>query len=311
MRKIQSLVCLLVVLAALSGCAGVGKVKPLEEKTGVKEKAGTEVAVTAQDVKKISAPEAVKKTMTSLPEAAGKNMTSEDAKREMNVKRPLMVRKRLIYRIAWNGIPVGRIIGETQDIIDYRGRKVYVATLKTESNVFLSMIYRVADTYLSYVDVEDMSSRRYEADRKEGRYRKHVVVEYDFDSKEAIYTNHTDGSVKRCSITEPVHDPVSAMCYFMTLPVKQGDKVHVTINLNEKNYELYSIVEDLGLVKLPRLGEYSAFRIKLHAFLNGKEYRKGNAWMYFATGEKRLPLYGEVKIRFGKITATLCREEDI
>jgi hypothetical protein len=169
----------------------------------------------------------------------------------------------------------------------------------------------VADTYLSYVDVEDMSSRRYEADRKEGRYRKHVVVEYDFGSKEAIYTNHTDGSVKRCSITEPVHDPVSAMCYFMTLPVKQGDKVHVTINLNEKNYELYSMVEDLGLVKLTHLGEYSAFRMKLHAFLNGKEYRKGNAWMYFATGEKRLPLYGEVKIRFGKITATLCKEEDI
>ena len=212
---------------------------------------------------------------------------------------------RLVYLMAWNGIPVGSITAESGDTIEYRGRRAYVVKITTESNRFLSGIYRVEDIYISYIDTETMTSLRYEADRKEGRYRKHVIVEYDMDKLEATYTNLVDGSVKTCAIEREVQDPVSAMCYFMTMPVKRGERVKITVNLNEKNYGLYGDVESLDLITLSALGCFPAFKVRPCAELDGREVRKGRAWMYFAADGTRYPLYGVVVIPFGKVTATL------
>jgi hypothetical protein len=156
-----------------------------------------------------------------------------------------------------------------------------------------------------------MTSRRYEADRKEGNYRKHVIVEYDFEKMEAVYTNLTDGTVKRCPISKNVQDPLSAICYFMTLPITLGEEVNMTVNLNEKNYQLFGKVEAVNVVKLPRLGSHPAFKLRPYAKLKGKHLRRGSGWMYFSADENRYPLYGVVLIPFGRVTATLRTIEDI
>ena len=70
-------------------------------------------------------------------------------------------RKRLTYLMAWNGIPIGSIVAEVGEAREYRGRDVYPVTLVTRSNKFLSKIYNVEDKYVSYIDAETMTSRRY------------------------------------------------------------------------------------------------------------------------------------------------------
>jgi hypothetical protein len=256
----------------LSGCAGTGMIKPID-------------------------------TVREDPE--------EQAIEDMPRAKKFHTRKRLTYAIAWNRIPVGSITAESGDIISYRGRDVYVLKLVTESNKFLSKIYRVEDTYTSYVDTVTMTSMRYEADRHEGSYTKHVIVEYDFEKMEATYYSLTDGSVKTCSIEKNVQDPVSAVCYFMTLPVKPGDMVEVTVNLNEKNYKLYSKIGEVEAIKLPRLGIWAGFKVSPYVELAGKEVRKGKAWIYAGADQNRYPLFGVVLIPFGRVTATLVSVEDI
>ena len=239
------------------------------------------------------------------------NVSEEKVIEEMSSRPVFHVRKRLIYLIAWNRIPVGRIIAESGDIITYRGREAYSMKVVTESNKFLSKIYRVENTYLSYVDTETISSLRYETDRSEGSYKKRHIVEYDFDNMEAIYYSLLNGSVKRCSIEKNVQDPVSAVCYFMTLPVKPGDSFKLTVNLNEKNYKMVCKIEDVGAVKLHKFGSIPAFKLLAHAELYGERYKKGSAWMYFSADKNRYPLYGVVLIPFGRVTATLVSIEDI
>lgn len=273
MRKTQTIFILLcLVLAALQGCASTGTVKKLKPQSDISE---------------------------------------QKAIQDISSKKRFHTGKRLVYLVAWNGIPVGRIVTETGRLTRYKGRDVHIVKLVTESNKFLSKIYRVEDTYISYIDAETMTSRRYEADRKEGNYRKHLVVEYDFDKMEAIYTNLTDGSVKRCPIEENVQDPLSAMCYFMTLPIKLGEKINITVNLNEKNYELFARVEDIDVVKLRGLGAFPAFKVRPYAELKGERVKKGRAWMYFAADEDRYPLYGVVRIPFGRVTSSLRSVEEI
>ncbi len=272
MRKIQVILAFLLAIGLCQGCANTGSVKRLK-KTG--------------------------------------EFSEENVSVSMKTPPEFHSNKRFIYLIAWNGIPVGRIVTEVKGIIRYKERDVYEVVLVTESNKFLSKIYRVEDTYTSYVDVMNMTSRRYEADRKEGNYRKHLVVEYDFDEREAIYTNLTDGSVNRYPIKDNVQDPLSAMCYFMTLPVSLGDKIEIIVNLNGKNYDLYGQVESIDMIKLPEIGSFPAFKIRPYALLKGKEVKKGKGWMYFSADKDRLPLYGVVRIPFGKVTATLRTVEDI
>lgn len=272
MRKTQTLLLIALSIAVLSGCANTGTVKKLDASDGDAEK---------------------------------------EALQMVSARSGMAEGKRFIYLMAWNKIPVGRIVAEISRPQAYKGYDVYVVTLVTESNKFLSRIYRVEDTYTSYVDTRTITSRGFEADRKEGNYRKHVIVEYDFEAMEATYTNLTDGSVKNCPIDPNVQDPVSAMCYFMTLPIRKGEMVGITINLNEKNYELFGKVEDLGIVKLSELGSFPAFRVRPYAELKGERVRKGSAWMYFLATDSRYPLYGGVRIPFGRVTATLRAVEDI
>lgn len=272
MRKSQLIVILPLILAVISsGCAKIGVVKPVDKVEGISEE----------------------KVLTSMDSEAR-----------------FYTRKRFIYLIAWNGIPVGRVIAESGDMINYRGRRAYVLKVVTESNKFLSKIYRVEDTYTSYVDAETMSSLRYEADRKEGSYKKQVIVEYDFDKMEAIYYSLLDGSVKRCPIEKNVQDPVSSMAYFMTLPVKPGDRIKITVNLNEKNYRLFCRIGEVEAIKLPTLGTWAAFRVRPYAELKGKRVKKGRAYGYLSTDKKRYPLFGVVLTRFGRVTATLKSIED-
>ncbi|MFH1552479.1 MAG: DUF3108 domain-containing protein [Candidatus Omnitrophota bacterium] len=272
MRKLQAIIVSFLMVINSLGCANTGSIKALTADKGISEE----------------------KVLSSI-----------------TTRVPFHIGKRLTYLMAWNNIPVGRIIASSGEIKKYKGRDVYVMKLVTESNRFLSKIYRVEDTYTSFIDTETMTSRRYEADRKEGNYSKHVIVEYDFDEMIATYTSLTDGSVKTCPIEKNVQDPVSAICYFMTLPVKVGEKISITINLNEKNYQLFGKIEKLDVVKLPRMGSFPAFKIRPYAELKGERVKKGKAWMYVAADESRYPLYGVVLIPFGRVTATLRSVEDI
>lgn len=221
------------------------------------------------------------------------------------------IRKKLVYRLAWNGIPVGSVTVWNGGISTYRGREVYTLRLVTESNKFLSAIYRVEDKYTSYVATDTMSSMRYEADRKEGRYKKHVIVEYAFDSMEAVYTSITDGSVKRCPIYENPHDPVSAICYFLTSDISSGETLDMVVNLNEKNYVVHVDVGEKKKIKVPAMEERECFKVTPRTELDGIEVKKGRAWGYISADEEKYPLYGVVRIPFGTVTATLVSIEDI
>ncbi len=219
--------------------------------------------------------------------------------------------KRFKYVVAWNNIPVGNIYAEISEPLIFDGKKAYKVRLVTESNKFLSKIYRIEDTYISYVDAVSITSLMYEADRKEGNYRKHVVVSYDFDKMMATYSNLTDGSVKNVPIGKEIQDPLSAICYFMNMPLKPEEEVAMNVGLNEKSYRIFGKVGKVEVVDLAGMGTFPAFKIRPYAELERKKVEKGKAWLYFHADKERYPLYGVVMIPFGKITSSLIEVSDI
>ncbi|MBF0253357.1 MAG: DUF3108 domain-containing protein, partial [Candidatus Omnitrophica bacterium] len=219
--------------------------------------------------------------------------------------------KKYTYLMAWNSIPVGSIYAQVGPFTEYQGKKVLMVSVKTESNKFLSKIYRIDDVFISYIDLDTFRCIRHEANRKEGNYRKNLIIDYDFENLTATYSNLKDGSVKKCEILPDSHDILSVIIEFTTLPVKPGETLHMELNLNEKNYDLYGYVESLEVVILPGKKYVPAFKIKPYAMLDGKKYERGKGYLYFSADKNRDPIYGAVEIPFGKVTATLKSIDEI
>ena len=228
-------------------------------------------------------------------------------------KTTFIVGEKLTFEGSWNGINIGTATATIEELTTFKGYEVYRIVAVVKTNKFLSTLFPVEDIFTSYVDSTTFTSRHYEAKRREGNYRKHLVVDYDFDKLTASYTNLRDGTVKTSTIVKDVHDPISASYFCRTIPIKVGEEVKIKVNLNEKNYEITAPITKKVNMFIKKLGTFEAFLIKPYIKLEGKQQKRARTWGYISTGEKRLPLYGDVKVLeipwLGNVTGTLKKIE--
>lgn len=179
MQTIKHLICCALLLVLAAGCAARPALKIIQRPPGIAEETG---AIT--------------------PPVPKRDFTAGESYR---------------YRIDWLGVPVGIVYFDISGVKPLKGREVYVVTLRAETNKFASKIYRVEDSYTSYVDTERFIPLRYDVDRKEGGYRKRATTYFDHEGGEAHFENFLDGSKKTYKIPDGVLDPVSAILKARTL----------------------------------------------------------------------------------------------
>lgn len=225
------------------------------------------------------------------------------------------VGERFTYLIAWKGIPVGTATATIEALTTFKEYEVYKIVVTVKTNDFLSKLFRVEDRFTSYMDKDALISRHYEAVQREGKYRKNLVVDYDFQKYIATYKNLKDGSVKVSPIEKNVQDPVSAAYFFRTVPVRIGDEIKITVNLNEKNYDIFADIDKSATITLPEMGTFDAFLIRPYVKLKGKRERRANVWGYLSGDKNRLPLLWVLKVLeipwIGEVTAALKKVEYI
>ena len=220
--------------------------------------------------------------------------------------------EKLTYEIKWIGIPVGALTTYIKGIEKINGRQAYVLEAVFETNSFLSKIYPVKDRYVSYMDKENLYTLRHEVYRREGRYKKDAVTEFDHVNRKAYFHNLLDNSEKVFDIPVGVHDFLSAYYYFRFLPLKAGDKLRYAISNNEKNYQVVILVKSQTSLKLGALGKKDALMIQPYALLKGQEVKEGSVCGYYSCEGSR-PLLGAVVTApiFTKVTALLSKAEII
>ena len=202
----------------------------------------------------------------------------------------LPLRQALTFNVQWLGISVGKITISVKGIQNVSGRDAYVLEAVFQSNAFLSSIYKIEDRYVSYMDVERLCTLRHEVYRRDGRYKKDAITEFDQEKHKAKFKNFIDNSEKEFEIPENVQDTLSACFYLMLLPLKFQDKIELPVCNNEANYQLFGLVESLAFIKTPGAGEKRAFLIQPYARLKGEKVEKGNLKAYFSCDKTRVPL---------------------
>jgi hypothetical protein len=196
----------------------------------------------------------------------------------------------LTFRVQWLGMAAGEVTASIKGIKNINGRDAYVLEAVFRSGGFLSAVYKIEDRYVSYMDVEKLYTLRHEVYRREGKFKKDAITEFDQERHKAKFKNFVDNSEKTFDIPANVQDTLSALYYFMLIPLKGGEKAEFAVTNNEANYQLFAIVESRAFIKTPGAGEKRAFLIQPYAKLKGEKVEKGNLKGYFSCEKRRLPL---------------------
>ncbi len=237
--------------------------------------------------------------------------------KEIQIKAPpkkLALGEKLTYQVRWLGIPVGSIIASiAPQLKQINGCSAYKVKVVVRTNDFCSKIYKIEDEFISYIDAETMTTLRHKVYRREGRYKKDAITDFNQQKHIAHFENFLDKSEKTFKIPESAQDTLSACYYFRILKLKLGDRIKYFVVNNEQNYELFGVIEDKKFIKIKGLGDFESFFIQPYAkTLDGKKVRKGKVSGYFSADEKRLPLLAIVEApMFTKVTATLASIERI
>jgi hypothetical protein len=196
----------------------------------------------------------------------------------------------LTFRVQWLGMAAGDVTVSIKGIKNINGRDAYVLEAIFKSGGFLSAVYKIEDRFVSYMDVEKLYALRHEVYRREGKFKKDAITEFDQEGHKAKFKNFVDNSEKTFDIPPNVQDTLSALYYFMLIPLKGGEKAEFAVTNNEANYQLFAIVESRAFIKTPGAGEKRAFLIQPYAKLKGEKVEKGNLKGYFSCEKRRLPL---------------------
>ena len=210
----------------------------------------------------------------------------------------------LVYRVRWLGVNIGTIRASIKGIKTVHGRSAYELEMTARTNDLLSRIYPVNDRYVSYLDAEKLRTLRHEVYRREGRYKKDAVTDFDYASGRAHFMNLLDRSEKTVIIPPDVQDPVSVAYLFRISEIRLCETKVFNVYNNEEVYLLSVMADSKKPVRIPKTGPMEAFRVRPYAELNGKAVKKGRAGAYFSCGAKRIPLLGSVRAPlFTEITA--------
>jgi hypothetical protein len=214
--------------------------------------------------------------------------------------------EKLIYSVKWLGIPVGTITASIKGIKAINGRMAYQLEVTAKTNAFCSAIYRIDDKFVSYMDIENFYTLRHEVYRREGRYQKDAITDFDHENKKAYYQHLPGDSIEAIDIPYGVQDTLSACYYFRLLSLDVENKIEYSVYNNERIYQLFGIIESKDYVRLPRMGRKAAFYIQPYAQIEGEQVKKGRVGGYFSADSRRIPLLAVVQApMFTEVTASL------
>jgi len=253
----------------------------------------------------------ITKTSNLLKTETGQKIRSQD----IEIKAPpqkLSLGEKLTYEVRWLGVSVGTIVASiTPQMEQMNGHSAYKVSVVAKTNNFCSAIYKIDDKFISYIDSKTMVTLRHEVYRRDGRYKKDAITDFDQNAHAAHFTNLLDKSSKTFKIPDNAQDTLSACYYFRILEFKLADRIKYFVVNNEQNYELFGIIEDKKFITIKGLGSFESFFIQPYAKeLGGEQVKKGKVSGYFSADERRLPLLAIVEAPlFTKVTATLSKIE--
>ena len=231
---------------------------------------------------------------------------------ESAVEAPLKefrVGEKFIYDVSWLGIPIGLVYLEVREKIMLRGRPAFHIVALARTSEFLTKIYPVRDQIQTFIDAERHCSLEFRKNVREGRYRAHERIIYDYAQRTGHYRSLKNKSFKEFPLESDVQDFLSAFFWFRLPDARVGQKLHVVLNGEEKNWDLEIDVQKMETKELKGNRVIPALVVEPKSRMKGMLYNRGRAWVYFSADAPRIPIWMKIQTPWGPISAVLRTSE--
>ena len=222
----------------------------------------------------------------------------------------LFVGEKLVYKIKYLGLPVGRSEAWVKEIVEIDGREAYHIQIKVRSHRVIDLVYKVRDEHHVYIDVEKLYSLRFEKRIREGRKRLHQVSKFDQAAHKVQVEDFRSEEVFEDEISENVQDEVSCGYYYRTFAVEENSAFFIPVYVDGKNWNLEVKTGEIRPMHIGGIGHFQAMEIYPLMEFQGIFFRRGKITGWMSQDERRLPIKMKVRIPvLGNIVAVLSEYE--
>ncbi len=174
------------------------------------------------------------------------------------------VGEKLTYSLGWQFVVVGHAVLEVLPDEEIDGRPVRSFKMTARTGKVVSGIFKVRDNLSSLAEYDLSRSLGYTKIQREGKTRKDVTVDFDWENLNALYFEALGGGTHTTPILENTLDPLSAF-YFVRMqdfgvgsvikgPMTDGKRckkaeirvvARERIKVNGKKYDTFKLVPNL------------------------------------------------------------------
>ena len=240
-------------------------------------------------------------------QGAGQDVTTIGAAAHMQPLRPgfeFPNNRTFYYDAEWRYFTAG----EATLRIEHSGSQEHVSGA-ADSNGAVALLYRVADRFNSYFDVQTLCSAKLIKHTEEGSHRRETVITYDYSRRKSILEerNLRDNQSKRVENDIPgcVTDVVSGIMYVASLPLESGATYAFPLNDGGKTVTVQAHVEGKEQIKTPA-GTFQTIRVGPEGDYGALKNR-GRIQIWYTDDAQHLPIQIRSKLFWGTMTVYLAR----
>ncbi|MBN2363693.1 DUF3108 domain-containing protein [candidate division WOR-3 bacterium] len=211
---------------------------------------------------------------------------------------PWSVGENLRFSVQYGAITAGEAVMVVQSYETVSGRQTYKIVSYLRTNDYFSKIFRIDDTYQSFMDIELLSSRKFVKHIEEGSYRAEREIIFIPELNVALYDE------EKFPIEDNTQDLLSCIYYARTLPLEVGEKYPINIHDSKKNYSGYIDVLRSETVSTP-LGEFEC--VVARATVEGATIfaSRDGLEVWYTNDNWHIPVLVSLKIMVGSIQMVL------
>lgn len=210
--------------------------------------------------------------------------------------------ERLEYDVGYKFISAGTAVFQVDkepQIIN--GRPCFKVTFGVASHKSLEFIYKVRDSYVTYLDVDGIFPWKFEQRIREKNFSKDYVANFDQVAHKAITTEGT------FDVPEFVHDIVSAFYFVRTYDLKKakkGDQIRMKNFFDREVHDL--VVNVLGRQRIEvDAGTFDCVVIEPKIAKGSPFGFNGRLLMWMSADDRKIPIKVSTEIPIGSIDAEL------
>ncbi len=217
------------------------------------------------------------------------------------------VGERLTFDLNYGFITAGVAEFHIPKIKKISGRETYHVTFKVNSVASFDVLYRVRDTYETYIDVEGIFPWRFEQHIREGGYTRDFSAFFD---QRKMKAKTSEGEYE---IPQYVNDIVSAFYYARTMDfshLKVNDKIRLQNFYKDKVYDLDVVYLGKEIVEV-EAGKFECIKVEPLVQEGGLFKHEGDLKIWLTNDELKIPVKVRTKIIIGYIDAELTKYENL